>query len=318
MTTTLKLDTEKNDVNKTHSNITRTHTPRLSVLVPFFHDNPLPLMKALSEQTSTEIELLFYDDGTANHSLTQELMGYVRSAKVDITLITALQNKGRAIARNTLKEAARADWVLFLDADMRPKTAKFLTNYVTLIEANIADVFFGGFEVENHAESPDRELHRALSQSSDCLPLMEREAAGPQFVATSNLCVKKSVLNAEPFDNQFQGWGWEDSEWAARIAKKYRLKHIENSALHLGLETDTTLLSRFQNSAENYKRFTSKHPQLAEHLALYRLVKKLARLPAQRFLAPLYRIIVLTRFLPMRLRILGLKLWRASWYARAF
>ena len=306
------------NVEYTHSESVNRQQPELSVLVPFFHDNPLALMKALETQTPPNVELLFYDDGTQDAAITKAVTQSVKTSKSNVTLITAAQNRGRAIARNTLQETAKANWVLFLDADMRPSSDHFIATYLSLIDADIADVIFGGFSVADKADSPDRELHRALSQVSDCLPLIEREAAGPQFVATSNLCVKKSVLKAEPFDNRFKGWGWEDSEWAARVAKSYRLKHIDNNAIHLGLETDLTLLNRFKSSANNYKLFTDQHPELAENLSLYRLIKKLAHIPAQGFAAPLYRLLLVARFLPMRFRILALKLWRASWYARVF
>ena len=130
--------------------------------------------------------------------------------------------------------------------------------------------------------------------------------------------MRKSVLAAQPFDNGFSGWGWEDSEWAARVANLYRLTHIDNTAVHLGLETDATLLARFKTSAQNYIRFTTKHPDLAKTLALYRLSQKLSRVPGQSLLRPLYHMLAALRFLPMRLRVLGLKLWRASWYASEF
>ena len=293
-------------------------TPSLSVLVPYYHDDPSNLMQALKAQMGPDMELLFYDDGTGDPDLTARLGRIVQKSAEAITLLIAHKNKGRSEARNALQKTARADWILFLDADMRPGSDDFLTRYKTAIGQDDSDIIFGGFTVPDHAETPKQELHRALSHISDCLPLAERKAAGAQFVASSNLCVRKSVLTAQPFDDGFTGWGWEDSEWAARVAKDYRLTHIDNSALHLGLETDATLLSRFKSSAQNYIRFTTKHPELAKTLALFRLSKKLSRIPGQGLLRPVYRALVVMRFLPMRLRVLGLKLWRASWYASAF
>lgn len=292
--------------------------PVLSVLIPFYRDDPSDLLSSLSAQSDERIEVLFYDDGTGDAPLSARFGAAVQDSTQAVTLITAHENRGRSSARNALQHSARADWVLFLDADMRPGSARFLVRYLAAIAEDDADIIFGGFSVPDHADTPDRELHRALSQVSDCLPLSQRIKAGPQFVASSNLCVRKSVLDAEPFDDNFSGWGWEDSEWAARVSARYRLKHIDNSAVHLGLETDVTLLSRFKTSAANYARFTQKHPDLARSLALFRLTQTMARWPAQGLLRPVYHGMVKARFLPMRLRILGLKLWRASWYGTHF
>ena len=125
---------------------------------------------------------------------------------------------------------------------MRPANHEFLKNYLNAITASGADIIFGGFDVETHQSNPDLDVHRALSEVSDCLTLEERQAAGAQYVASSNLCVRRGVLTSEPFDSGFSGWGWEDSEWAARVSKRFNLIHIDNPAVHLGLETTATLL----------------------------------------------------------------------------
>lgn len=290
--------------------------PTLSVLIPFYRDNPSMLLSELLAQAERlrGVEILIYDDGTLDPNICATLAAQVKDASSPVTLLIAEQNMGRATARNTLQEKARGEWVLFLDADMRPGSEQFLSNYIALIEADAGDIIFGGFTVPETATRSE-ELHRALSEVSDCLALSERQAAGPQYVATSNLCVRKAVLLAEPFDSGFVGWGWEDSEWAARVARRYTLLHAENTALHLGLESDDTLLKRFKESAHNYKRFTSLHPDLAQTLTLYRLTEKLRKFPLHRMCRPFMRGAVKFHVLPIRFRVLALKFWRASWYA---
>ena len=134
---------------------------------------------------------------------------------------------------------------------------------------------------------------------------------------SSNLCVRSKILDAEPFDTGFAGWGWEDSEWAARVANIYRLKHADIPALHLGLETTETLLTRFRDSADNYMRFTNAHPDLAKTLTLYKLSKKLKHVPGQKIMRPVLQTLVRSNALPTKIRLFALKMWRASWYAEA-
>jgi len=294
--------------------------PVLSVLIPYFKDDPTALLHALLSQTAEQdgVEILIYDDGTGDADLNAKVCAAVKSAHSPVHLMIAHENKGRSTARNALQENARADWVLFLDADMRPVWHRFLKDYTTLIEAEMADVIFGGFTVAEKAETPDQELHRALSEVSDCLSLAARQDAGPKFVASSNLAVRKAVLAAEGFDDGFTGWGWEDSEWAARVAKRFELMHADIPALHLGLESTETLLRRFKTSGHNYVRFTEKHPDIAQTLSLFKISQKLRKTPGQKLMRPLLKLAVKLNIMPIKLRLFALKLWRASHYAEAF
>lgn len=301
-----------------HSRHVLTDAPTLSVLIPFFKDDPTALLESLIAQDTQNVEIWVYDDGSQDVDLTERVKRCVKAASgTSLSLITARANVGRSEARNALTHHSRSDWVLFLDADMRPQSDDFLSVYKALIEADENDIIFGGFTVLDQSTDPDRELHRALSEVSDCLTAAQRQAAGPQYVATSNLCVRKSVFENDGFDPGFKGWGWEDSEWAARVSKKYRLIHADNPAVHLGLETTQTLLSRFRDSAQNYVRFTGLHPDLAQTLALYNFAYRLKRIPAQGLARPFLKFLVGFRPGPIKLRLLALKLWRASWYAEA-
>ena len=302
-------------ITPTHSPVRQKSAPTLSVLIPFYRDNPSDLISALSSMSGDAIEVLVYDDGTQDPELSRNVSAAIKSCACMATLFTAHENRGRAFGRNYLFDVARADWVLFLDADMMPMSEAFLDNYTALIKADAADVIFGGFKVREEKGEPTRELHRLMSISSDCAPAAERQLLGPKNVASSNLCVRKTVLQAEPFDNGFKGWGWEDSEWAARISQTYRLIHAENAALHLGLETTDTLLRRFKTSGPNYMRFTARHPQLAQSLPLHRWVERLRKTPGHGLIRPALKLLVKLGFLPSNLRINALKLWRASWYA---
>ncbi len=292
--------------------------PVLSVLIPFYKDNPLALLKALGTLEGREsTEIILYDDGSKMPVINSGLKQLAKTMDISITLIEAQANKGRSFARNALKQRAGADWILYLDADMRPTQPDFLNLYLEEIAKGNSDIVFGGFEVLKQSNDKDKELHRVFSEKSDCLDAATREKAGPQFVCSSNLCVRKAVLDAEPFDAEFSGWGWEDSEWAARVSQDYTLKHIDNPALHLGLESVDSLLSRFANSGANYRRFTNAHPELAKSLTLYKLSQRLRRLPAQKLMRPVLKALVKAGFLPARIRMFALKLWRASWYAEA-
>lgn len=303
------------------TNMRRTgKKPVLSVLIPYYHDDASPLLADLLAQAPDDksVEILIYDDGTGDPEINAGLVATAKNANKPVALFFARENKGRSAARNHLTDNARADWVLFLDADMRPVSDQFLMAYLEQIKSAKADIVFGGFTVPSEYQSSDTELHRAFSETSDCLSAEMRMRKGPQYVASSNLCVRKTVLAAEPFDIGFSGWGWEDSEWAARVAKTYTLTHADIPALHLGLESTETLLSRFKSSGPNYIRFTDAHPELAQSLTLYKMSHRLMNFPGQKLMRPALAFLVRRSFTPTKLRLVALKLWRASWYAEAF
>jgi len=294
----------------------RPRRPQLSVLIPFYKDDPRATVLAMATMANPKVEILAWDDGTNDAAVTDAIETTLSKQNANISVFVCPENQGRSAARNALFDEAKGDWVLFLDADMQPGDGNFLARYLEAIESDAGDVFFGGFIVEETG-SGETALHRELSRASDCANASARAEHGPQHVASSNLCVRRDVLITEPFDAAFTGWGWEDSEWAARVAKSYRVVHLDNPAVHLGLETDDTLLSRFATSGPNYARFTQKHPEFAQELPLFRHATRLARTPGQSVMRPFLKLGVKASFLPVRARILALKLWRASHYAQA-
>lgn len=290
-------------------------SPKLSVLIPYYHDDPSQLLSALMAQAGPDIEILFYDDGTADEAINGELQRICEAGDTPVTLLFAANNIGRSHARNTLQSAAKAPWLLFLDADMMPEDDQFLARYSAAIDADMSDIIFGGFTMPDQVDA-QFEIHRAFSAGSDCLTAKERSAYGPKYVCSSNLAVRREIMDAQPFDTAFTGWGWEDSEWAARVAGKYRLRHIDNPAVHLGLESTDTMLKRFATSGENYSIFVQRHPLLAHKLSLFKAMRILATVPFQGLMQAPLKCVVKSSFMPINLRLKALKLWRASWYAK--
>ncbi len=293
---------------------------RLSVLIPFYRDNPAPLLKRLAASPPQGAEIILYDDGSADAVLTGAVIEAVQEAPLPAMLISAQHNCGRACARNALTRAARGAWVLLLDADMMPPDAAFLQRWRACVDKLAPAIAFGGFAVPpGHSVAPEQRLHQAFSQHSDCLPAAVRMQNPASHVCTSNLLVRKDVLQAVPFDDGFDGWGWEDVEWAARAGQHYPIIHIDNPALHLGLENPGTLLRRFRDSAANYARFVHRHPALARSLPSWKAARMAAKIPGFSRLRPLFAAIARNKagLWPLRARILALKLWRSSWYAKA-
>jgi glycosyltransferase involved in cell wall biosynthesis len=289
-----------------------THTPRLSVLVPFYKHDPSPLLCALARGTTDDVEIVLVDDGSHSATLLNDILSTAEALTCPVTIIVLGTNRGRARARNRLISEARGEYVLFLDADMIPERFDFLARWLHLIATKYPAVAFGGFTVPAHKRGAYA-LHAKLAQRSDCVSAAVRARNPAQFVATSNLLVRADVLAATPFDNSFTGWGWEDVEWALRASSKARIHHIDNPAMHAGLDDAATLLRKYREAGPNFARLAARHPEAVQSFRSYRAARAMRHAPRQQ----------IARFAewlardpwgvsPMRARVEALKFYRAA------
>lgn len=289
----------------------------LSVLIPFYGDDPTPLAASLNALIGArrDIEIVLFDDGSPDKAGRAAVARTVRALSTPARLLASNCNLGRAAGRNVLARHARGRWLLYLDADMAPGNEAFLNAYLERIEADDFDAAFGGYESHEPAD-PSLALHAALSQVSDQNDAVMRQEIGATAFCSSNLLVRAAVMQDVPFDEDFTGWGWEDVDWAVRADRGYCLIHVDNPAGHDGLQSSDTLLDKFRIGATNYARLLEKHPELSE-LPGARAARMLGIVPFQRLLRGLWATAARRDELPIRLRTTALKLWRASWTAEA-
>lgn len=289
--------------------------PALSVLVPFYKDSPLPLLKALFCLAPEAVEVILLDDGSQDSAITRSLLDFIQQSGLAVELITLKDNEGRARGRNRLTTAARGDYFLFLDADMVPPDEAFLNRWLAHIKADQPSVSFGGFVMPKTLTDRRFALHKAMSERGDCLSAADRALSPEKYIFTSNLLVRRDVFDIEGFDPAFQGWGWEDVEWAMRVGKKFAISHIENPAIHMGLDTADTLLRKFDQSGANFARVIAKHPAIVKSYPSYRAARVFSRFPLRKIWRNLLKSLVRFELLPANVRAFCLRLYRAFVYA---
>lgn len=293
-----------------------TAQPRLSVLVPFKGDDPRPLLIALAREP-VAIEIVLLDDGTGDASLSAALQALIPDLPLPTRLVTLAINEGRAKGRNRLVSHARAGHFLFLDSDMAPDRGDFLAAWLALITKDDPAVAFGGFSLQQVEPRRDQALHRAMAAHSDCLSAAERSLSPEKHVFTSNLLVRRDVFAAEGFDEGFAGWGWEDVEWGMRVARRWPIVHIDNTATHLGLDPAKVIAAKYEQSAANFARVVAAHPEVVSAYPSYRAAKILRRVPLRRLWRPLIKAFALNDLAPLPSRAFAMRLYRAALYAEA-
>jgi glycosyltransferase involved in cell wall biosynthesis len=295
-----------------------TSTARLSVLIPFYRNDPHQLLTALDSQArhlDGEVEIVVLDDAGGDARLSEEVALAVGGMATPTRLLLGSRNEGRAKGRNRLTSHGRARHFLFLDSDMLPDNASFLTTYLDLIRNEDPAAVFGGFSVDQAPLAPEHGLHRALALRADCLSAAVRERTPEKYVFTSNLMVRRDVFESEAFDEGFSGWGWEDVEWGVRVRRKYGVRHIDNTATHLGLDTPAALAAKYEQSTANFARLATRHPDIVSNYPSYRLAKVLKHVPARSLWRAMLKRLALHMTAPMAARVAAMKLYRAALYA---
>lgn len=291
-------------------------TPRLSVLIPTFRDDPSALLKALDDP-STRAEIIVLDDGSGDEALAKRIAGRIERLRLPARLIRLTSNQGRAKGRNRLASHARAGHFLFLDSDMLPNPENFLARWAALAEGENTPIAFGGFTLEQTPLRPEHALHRAMALKSDCTPAPERAKSPEKHVFTSNLLVRRDVFETVEFDEGFTGWGWEDVEWAMRVGRHHPILHIDNSATHLGLDTASAMAAKYEQSASNFARVVSAHRDIVSAYPSYRVARALKPFPGRDIWRPMLKAFALNEAAPTSLRAFAMRLYRAALYCEA-
>ena len=293
--------------------------PMVSVCIPTWKDAAIPLLTSLGAMQANEaFEVLIYDDGSGDPAMTAKIERALQEMNTQATLITASSNQGRSHARNRLIEHARADWVLLLDADMLPDSAQFLHTYIQSVQDDPTPALIaGGFTLKQVEASSGQSLHAAQSEKSECIPAEKRAENPGLHVFTSNILVHREILDGINFDEGYVGWGWEDVDWGLRVARQYPVRHIENTATHLGLDDAADLIKKYENSSANFARLAERHPAEVTQMKLYKAAKRLAGIPGRSMIRACAKMLAkdATGLLPLSLRLFSLKMFRAATYA---
>ncbi len=138
-----------------------------------------------------------------------------------------------------------------------------------------------------------------------------------KHVFTSTLLVRRDVFEAVGFDEGFTGWGWEDVEWAMRVAREHPIVHVDIPASHLGLDPAATMARKYEQSAANFARVVATHREVVESYPSYRVARMLKTIPLRGAWRPVLKAAALADALPLPARDFAMRLYRAALYAEA-
>lgn len=247
----------------------------LSILIPTYNHTCYQLVESLHQQAENlhiDYEIIVAEDGS------RDQVSKVANLKIrelsHCQYIRREENVGRARIRNFLASKAKYDWLLFIDSDMIVRSNDYIKLYVGIITANDAsDCYYGGYRVGEEALKINPFLPQNLRYRYETsYPVNSnatlRNANPAQYVHTSNLLVRKSVLQKCPFDERFVRYGFEDVLLGIDLVRQgYELSHVDNPLSFEMFESNEAFLSKteealrtlhdFQNELEGFSPLLS-------------------------------------------------------------
>ncbi len=105
----------------------------LSILVPFYNQNPAQLLDRLITACAEHpglVEIVMADDGSDDTGPAHRFWARMRTTDVPCSMLISRNNLGRSRIRNLLGAAARGDYIVFLDGDMKMISREYITDYI--------------------------------------------------------------------------------------------------------------------------------------------------------------------------------------------
>lgn len=225
----------------------------LSILIPTYNYDCTHLVSDLhqqADQSGIDYEIIVADDASSI-SLYKEKNREI-NALPHCRLIELEENVGRARIRNLLADAARHEWLLFMDSDAEVIAPRFITNYMVHCTAGV-DVICGGLCHADTLPSPTVSLRYAYEKRADKRRSARYRAEYPYERFTPfNFLIRKETFMAIRFDETIRGYGHEDTLFGIELQRKeIPLLHIDNPLRHLGLEANEAFLLKTQTALRN-------------------------------------------------------------------
>ncbi|KAB1068220.1 glycosyltransferase family 2 protein [Tamlana haliotis] len=219
----------------------------ISILIPVYNYNISKLATTLHKEAISldiDFEIICFDDHSER--FTTENKTTLESLKHS-KYIYANSNVGRTAARQQLSDNATFDWLLFLDADVIPKSSAFIKNYLDEIPNNY-DAVFGGFAYEDQKPEGDSVLRWTYGKNFEQVDAKKRNLNPYQVIISANFMIKKSIFNQVYKQIDIKTYGTDN--YIASLLKEENAKvyHINNEVFHLGLESNTIYFNKIKAS----------------------------------------------------------------------
>ncbi|MES2486365.1 MAG: glycosyltransferase family 2 protein [Bacteroidota bacterium] len=241
----------------------------LSILIPTYNYNVLPLVQELQFQAKREhieFEIIVLDDASTDNATISknQQIGLIDNCKYKLLQ----QNIGRSKIRNLLAKKAQYNWLLFLDADTMSTTPDLICQYLQYLNAEEKAVY-GGIEYQHQKPPREKLLRWVYGRDREALHVGPREDMPYRSFLTLNFAISKSIFNKVSFNEEIPNLRYEDVLFAYNLSEKnIKVQHIHNPVCHNGLETGEIFLRKTEEATQGLKYLIDNNLLPADYIRL--------------------------------------------------
>lgn len=223
----------------------------ISILIPIYNFDIRELVHTLHDQAvaaKVPCELICFDDGSAQAYKSKN--GSI--SKLDRVIYRELpENQGRAKIRNLLADAAKYDYLLFMDCDAAVPDAFYVQRYAESVHPGV--VLYGGRIYANKKPSNSTYyLHWLVGKNREESSAEERLEAPYHSFMTNNFLIPRSLFYKVRFDERLKQYGHEDTLFGLELKQQgIPILHINNPLEHIGLEPNERFLEKTEQALQN-------------------------------------------------------------------
>lgn len=248
----------------------------ISVCIPIYNNFVEPLVLELARQIEDSgcvAEICLVDDAS---DMAFRLVNYQLTQNRLVRYIGLEQNIGRAAIRNYLAEVAAYPYLLFLDCDVQVN-AGFINGYVSNMHAG--QVVSGGVVYQKKEPARNRFLHWKNGSRREVVDVGVRRNNPYHTFLSCNFLVSKDLFWGIRFDDQIQGYGYEDVVLGMELAQRQiSICHIHNPVVHLGIEETGAFIAKIEKSIDNLVALSTRLDprQLSSYVKLFRFYHQMS------------------------------------------
>jgi len=221
----------------------------ISVLIPIYNYNVTSLVKELHRQlivNNVVFEIICFEDGSSTQNVK------INSSIQELTYTTHIINElnlGRVQARQKLCIKANYNWLLFLDADVMPKTNQFIKTY--LEQLNKSDLaYFGGIDYKNTKPKDNYVLRWKYGTKKEVVHASQRRKTPYKQIVSANMLIDKDIFYTINSKINYFGYGMDNFFGSKLKESNINICHINSEVYHLGIEESITYLKKKEQAAD--------------------------------------------------------------------
>lgn len=287
----------------------------ISICIPVYNFHVYNLVAELQKQANNinaKYEIICIDDFSDSDcvSANNNILDFPC-----VNYIKLRENIGRSKIRNLLAEKANYKNLLFIDCDSEIIKDDYLEKFINNISSN--SVIYGG-RIHSSVVPNDKKLYLRwlYGRKREDIPFKSRKLDAYISFKTNNFLIQREVLLDIKFNESIKGYGHEDTLFALQLKdKNIPLHHIDNSVVHIGLETAEDFLKKTIEAIENLELISSKFSKIISEIKILRVYHKMKKNKLTVFMKiihPLFSLILKRNLLSNRPKLFFFDMYKLS------